>query len=116
MKKSILFLFAILLIAAISCKKEQKVGGPCSYVDLDMEVKITLLDGDVDAGFMISMQPNTDDPGDEVYRLSDKQLKNMETNFNFKELENKDNLFILTQKKITEGTCTPLILSKMLLK
>lgn len=116
MKKQTFLILTLALITVISCKKDPKVGGSCTYVDLDIPVKVTFMDGSVDTAFMISMQPNVEDPGDEVYRLSRKQLNNMETNFDFKEFENKENVFILTQKKITEGACTPFILSKMLLK
>ncbi|MDT0551885.1 hypothetical protein [Urechidicola vernalis] len=116
MKKQFFLISALVLLCIVSCKKENKVGGPCTYVDLEMEVKITLLDGDLNEDFMISMQPNVEDPGNEVYRLSKKQLNNMEINFEFEALKSKENVYVLTEKKITEGTCTPIIISKMHLK
>ncbi|PCI07445.1 MAG: hypothetical protein COB73_08310 [Flavobacteriaceae bacterium] len=114
MKLKLPFFVLLILIFLSSCKKE-KVGGACTYDDVTKKVNVTFVDGDLNGEFMVSFQPIGVDT-DEVYRMTDKQFKKVKRNFDLEALQNKSSVFELSIEEITKGTCTPFIISEIMLE
>jgi len=111
MKFKLPFIALILLLTTTACKKE-KVGGTCEYKTTQETVSVTFIDGDLSDDFMVSFQP-TGVETDEVYRVTKKQFKQVNRNFDLSELQNKDNTFTIKINEITKGTCVPFVVKEI---
>ncbi len=114
MKLKSAFTVLLFIISITACKKE-KVGGECKYVNVSKNVSVTFIDGELNGEFMVSFQPIGTET-DEVYRMTAKQFKSTNRNFDLVELQNKENTFKLMIDEITQGSCTPFTIKEVLLK
>lgn len=115
MKNYFIYFTIISLLALTSCKKDQKVGGPCDYVTFERPMTVTFIDGDLNNEFMISFQEKGS-TGDDVYRLNNEQIKKVFRNFDVATFKDKSNVYMVTTEEITDGSCVPFIITKIELK
>lgn len=114
MKLKTLFSTLLILFLIFSCKKE-KVGGPCTYAEIEQEMVVTFIDGSIDGDFMVSFQLKGIDT-DDVYRITKEQFAKINRNFDLKALENKSNSYTVSIEEITKGSCTPFVIRNIKLQ
>lgn len=114
MKFNFTILFIALALVFLACKKEQ-VGGKCEYVTIKKNASVSFIDGKLDSIFMISFQPKGID-SDEIYRITNKELKKLKKNFNLSDLLNKNNIYEITIAERKTGSCVPFVIKEITLK
>lgn len=114
MKFNFTILFIALTLVFSACKKE-RVDGKCEYVTIKKNVSVSFIDGKLDSIFMISFQPKGID-SDEIYRITNKELKNIKKNFSLNDLLNKNNTYEITIAEKKTGSCVPFVIKEIALK
>ena len=110
--KKLHFISLILIpVLFFNCKKEI-VGGACEYVSVDKEMVVTFVDGNLKGDFTISFQQKNSTT-DEVYRINNKEMKDILRNFDLNTFKNKSNVYKMTFEEITKGTCAPFVIKRI---